>query len=179
MIAVVLPLMLSFFQRDSLKEKKMPAEDTLQLGLMVPPRVVAGSEKVTATLTLSNAGTSDLWVNARMLLNSAHAPAAARELWLEIEGPRSRKIEFECKVRAGAAGPEDYVALHPRQKREIQVNLLDCFDLHDAGRYVLRAYYQDGNTSVPRPPNGADHPSYRVRSNSVSVEIVGEKAPVA
>ena len=149
-----------------------------QLDVTLPSRVPSGDAKIVGTITFINAGLKPLWVNGRMLLNSEYAPPVTREVWLEIEGPNSRKVEFRCKVRAGAAKPGDFVLLKSQEKKSIKVNLSDCFDFHEPGTYTIHANYQDGAGAVPESPSGAVSVRQRVRSAAATLEVVPEPAVV-
>jgi len=170
--------MIGFVEAGSVPEVGMSLEIAPKLDITVPARAASGSTKVEATITLENVGLGDLWINGRMLLNTAYAPRSARELWLEVEGPESKKIEFECKVRAGAAKPQDYVLLRPGEKKQVHVNLSDCFNLRDRGTYTIYANYEDGSDSIPQAPRNGVHLRQHLRSHPAVIEIVPEPSLV-
>src|SRR5690242_15690675 len=59
---------------------------------------IAVRESARIVIALENTGTTDLWINARLLVNSPHAPASMREVSLTVRGPDGGPRDFTCKV---------------------------------------------------------------------------------
>ena len=134
------------------------------------PRFSSG-QSVNVTAQLRNAGSGPVWLNKRMLLNTEHAPASMRELWLHITGPDGQAVPFSCKVRAGKAQAKDYALVEPGETVSVKLDLTQCFDLKTPGQYKVQASYKDGNPEVPASPSGAPHLAESLESQSVSIEV--------
>jgi hypothetical protein len=102
-----------------------------------------------------NRGDAPVWWNARALLNRPHAPAAFRELWLEVTADDGTEVPFNCKVNAGEAKVADYELLAPGAAHDVAINLEYCHDLAGGGRFRVVAHYRDGAPSPPPAPAGA------------------------
>lgn len=102
-----------------------------------------------------NGGDAPVWWNARALLNRPHAPAAFRELWLDVRADDGTEVPFNCKVNAGEARVGDYELLAPGATHDVAVNVEDCYDLARGGRFRVALHYRDGTPSPPPAPAGA------------------------
>jgi len=102
-----------------------------------------------------NRGDAPVWWNARALLNRPHAPAAFRELWLDVAADDGTEVPFNCKVNTGEASVDDYELLAPGATHDVAVNLEHCHDLARGGRFRVVLHYRDGTPSPPRAPAGA------------------------
>ena len=131
---------------------------------------------VIATVTLKNESNHHLWFNARMLLNTEHAPEPFRELWMEVHGPDGNRLSFDCKIKAGRTKRDQYRVLHVGAQASFVVPL-DCYDLSRQGVYRLVLHYQDGTPHPPAPPQDRCH-HLRERLTSVSVEWNSENSHV-
>jgi hypothetical protein len=105
-------------------------------------------------IRVRNGGDAPVWWNARALLNAPHAPAAFRELWLEVTADDGTEVPFNCKVNAGEAKVADYELLAPGAAHDVAVNLWCCYDLTRGGRFRVVAHYRDGAPSPPPAPAG-------------------------
>jgi hypothetical protein len=141
--------------------------------LSTSPRVVSG-QPVNVTAQLRNTGSGEVWVNKRMLLNTAHAPASMREVWLEVTGPDGQGVPFSCKIRAGQAQADDYELLGPNDTIPIQLDLTECFDFKETGSYRIQASYQDGTPDAPAAPAGVKHLVDRLDSAVLTIEVRSE-----
>lgn len=128
-------------------------------------------EPVELEAVLQNGGDHPLWVNKRLLLNSAFVPPQFREVSLEVRGPEGQEVRFSCKIRAGEALPKDYVVLKAGEKLSTPLALQQCFDLSKEGMYTVTAHYADGNPKVPPAPAGETHLSQALTSNQVQIRI--------
>lgn len=127
---------------------------------------------VELALVLTNVAPDDLWVNERLLVNSAHAPAPFREIWVDLQGPGAKRLNFTRKIRAGFADPQHYVVLGPGRSVKTSLNLARYFDLTVEGGYALIVSYQDGNPEPPQAPSGARHFAGKVRSDLIEFRVV-------
>jgi len=106
-------------------------------------------------IRVRNGAEPPVWWNARALLNAPHAPAAHRELWLEVTAEDGTEVPFNCKVNAGEAKVEAYELLAPGAAHDVAVNLEYCYDLARGGRFRVVAHYRDGASLPPPAPAGA------------------------
>jgi hypothetical protein len=102
-----------------------------------------------------NEGKAHVWWNARALLNRPHAPAAFRELWLDVTADDGTELPFNCKVNAGEARVGDYELLAPGATHDVAVDLEDCYALARGGRIRVVLHYRDGTPSPLPAPAGA------------------------
>ncbi|MFO0578850.1 MAG: hypothetical protein U1A78_33015 [Polyangia bacterium] len=152
-------------------EKSNPGEAGASLTLTMDPAVVARGGDVTAQLVLRNGGSASLWVNQRLLVNTEHAPAEAREVTLEVTGPDGKKLPFLEKIRAGAAEAKHFKELKPGAEKGIKLELSRYFDFSQPGTYRVTAVYQDGNKAAPKVPAGAAPLSATLRSNTLEITV--------
>jgi hypothetical protein len=101
-----------------------------------------------------NGGEAPVWWNARALLNRHHAPAAFRELWLDVTATDGTEVPFNCKVNAGEASADDYELLAPGATHDVAVDLEHCYDLARGRRLRVVLHYRDGTPSAPAAPPG-------------------------
>ena len=116
-------------------------------------------------------GDAPVWWNARALLNRPHAPAAFRELWLDVTSYDGAEVPFNCKVNAGEASVDDYELLAPGATHDVAVNLEDCHDVTGGGRFRVVLHYRDGNPSPPAAPAGAVALAAELVSAPVTLEL--------
>lgn len=126
---------------------------------------------VPVQLVLRNTGGVSLWVNQRLLINTEHAPAEARDVWFEVVAPDGHKLAFQEKVRAGAAEAKYYRALEKGQSKQIAIELSRYFEFDKPGTYEVIAHYQDGNPKPPLAPHGITHLASSLRSASLKLQI--------
>ena len=146
-----------------------------RLELTPSSQTVSKDGVIEVTAILRNVGKRPLWVNERMLVNTVHSPRYMRELWLDLTGPDGGTVDFECKVRAGAASARNYRVLSPGARRRIKLKLDECFDFGRPGTYLIKANYQDGTIQVPAAPHAEPHFGDALESNSIRVEVLGAK----
>ncbi len=133
-------------------ETRMPDERAPVMTLEV---VRSPGSPANLSIRVRNGGDAPVWWNARALLNAPHAPAAFRELWLEVTADDGTEVPFNCKVNAGEAKVEDYELLAPGAAHDVAVNLEYCYDLARGGRFRVVAHYRDGAPSPLPAPAGA------------------------
>lgn len=140
--------------------------------------VSAGASKMTGAdvrieVTLRNASLHHrLRVNVRGMLASATSPNAVRDLWFEItDKTRDERIDFDCRIRGGAASASEYSTLEPGQGVKF-VHTLRCFQLPSKGTFDVTAHID-----VPVPKEmvtpGTRSPVVPVRSNTISFTMGG------
>jgi hypothetical protein len=144
------------------------------LEVVVQSQRASTTREIMVRIRLRNTGDRDLWLNRRMLLNSGYVPEEYRELWLDILGPGSQRVEFACKVRTGPPQPEDYGLLEVGQAIEEKVKLAECFEISSRGTYRVVAHYRDGGTVPPPPPAGAAPLRGEVVSEPVVIKVPQE-----
>ena len=133
-------------------ETRMPDERAPVMTLEV---VRSPGSPANLVIRVRNGGDAPVWWNARALLNAPHAPAAHRELWLEVTAEDGTEVPFACKVNAGAAKADEYRLLAPGAAHDVAINLEYCHDLAGGGRFRVVAHYRDGAPSPPPAPAGA------------------------
>lgn len=133
-------------------ETRMPDERAPVMTLEV---VSSPASPANLLIRVRNGGDAPVWWNARALLNAPHAPAAFRELWLEVTADDGTEVPFNCKVNAGEAKVEDYELLAPGAVHDVAVDLEYCYALARGGRFRVVAHYRDGTPSPPPAPPGA------------------------
>lgn len=131
----------------------------------------ASRTAVTVQLLLRNDGEAQLWANQRLVVNAEHAPAEARDVWLEVVDASGRKLAFQEKVRAGAADAKHYRALAKGQSKQIAIDLSRYFDFDKPGTYEVTAYYHDGNPKPPAGPKGSTHLALTLRSAPLKLQL--------
>lgn len=127
--------------------------------------------KVRIKAVLTNSGASPLWVNKRMLFNTVYAPNQFREIWFDVKAPSGDKLEFRCKVKAGAAREEHYSILKLGESVERDIRLSNCFNMAEKGEYEIKAHYQDGNKEVPPAPSNTVHLKDELESKIIKISI--------
>jgi hypothetical protein len=129
-------------------------------------------QDVNITAQLKNSGSQNLWVNKRLLVNSAGSPAVMREVWVKVVGPDGKEVPFSSRVRAGEARPTDFGLLKPGEKVTKQFKLSNYFKLEAPGTYEVTAHYQDGTKEVPPTPGGAAHWKEQLSSAPAKFELL-------
>lgn len=142
-------------------------EATVKAKLEISPEGSAANVNV----VLTNTGSSPLWVNKRFLFNTVYAPKPFREIWFDVKTPTGKRLEFICKVKAGAASQEHYTLLPPGDAVKTEIKISRCFDMREKGKYEVKAYYQDGNDEVPPSPSDALHLKEELVSETIKIEI--------
>jgi hypothetical protein len=151
--------------------KSMGEKTVANVQILAKQAEFKAGEPVEVEAVLQNSGDQPLWVNKRLLLNSAFAPPPFREVSLDVRGPdEGQEVRFICKIRAGEALPKDYVVLKAGEKLSAPLPL-KCFDLSKEGVYTVTAHYADGNPKVPPPPAGETHLSQPLTSSPVQIRI--------
>ena len=128
-------------------------------------------QEVSINTVLSNTGSSPLWVNKRLLFNTVYAPKPFREIWFDVKAPNGKILEFECKIKAGAAREEHYTLLPPGEVIKAEIKISKCFDMQEKGTYQIKAHYQDGNKEVPPAPEDAAHLKEELESETIKIAI--------
>jgi hypothetical protein len=118
------------------------SDSPVELTLELPARQVSLSEPVHVRFTLRNPGPQPVTVNGRLLLNTPYAPASARELTLQVEGPEGYRSTRAVQVNAGRPQAESFVVLAPGESRSASYELTRFQSMHLPGRYLLRATYR-------------------------------------
>ena len=149
-------------------ETRVPEERALVITLEVVP---SPGSPTTLLARFRNGGDAPVWWNARALLNRPHAPAAFRELWLEVRADDGTEVPFNCKVNAGEARVDDYELLAPGATRDVALNLEPCYDLARGGRFRVVAHYRDGTPSPPPAPAGAVALTVELASVPVTLDL--------
>ena len=141
--------------------------------LEISPSIEKTSDgvKVRIKTVLTNSGATPVWVNKRMLFNTVYAPKPFREIWFDVKAPSGDKLEFRCKVKAGAAREEHYALLKPGESVERDIRLSDCFNMAEKGEYEIKAHYQDGNKEVPPAPSNTVHLKDEFESKTIKISI--------
>lgn len=112
----------------------------LSLSLSLPKTSFGPGGAVELTATLANSGSTMLLVNGRLALNDPTAPAAFRELALQISGPDGAPLSFDARVNLGAPRDQHFRLLEPGQRLERSFDLRSYYALAP-GRYTVQAVY--------------------------------------
>ncbi|HEY0065945.1 MAG TPA: hypothetical protein VGB46_01235 [Flavisolibacter sp.] len=96
-----------------------------------------------ATLVLSNEGSSELLVNARMLLVPGETPERIGEVVFRIAGPPGSISLKTFQVNAGAARREDFARLRPGESVVRSYPLEKYFRYTNPGSYRVTATYRN------------------------------------
>lgn len=147
------------------------AETNAKLEISPSVKQTTDGAEIVVNAVLTNTGSTALWVNKRMLFNTVYAPKNFREIWFDVKSPGGKMLEFQCKVKAGAARPEHYVALPAGESVNAEIKLSRCFDMKEKGNYQVQAHYQDGNKEVPPAPADAKHLAGELQSAPIKVAV--------
>jgi hypothetical protein len=118
-----------------------PSVDGLVLSLELAPASARVGAAIVAKVTLQNVGGTPRLVNARLALNSLHAPAPFREVLLSIHTPDRIESRFVCKINIGHATEDDLVELAHGASVSARYDLHRYYDLARPGPYTVQASY--------------------------------------
>ncbi len=141
----------------------------LNLSLSLSKDTFRPDEPVEGTFTLRNAGAEPALVNARLGINTPHAPQEFRELALNVTGPAGQPLDFMARVNVGDPEDQDFKLLQPGESVESTYALSDYFLLEQPGAYQVHATYQ--NRSDPSHANGHAAWKGEVTSNPVTFTL--------
>jgi hypothetical protein len=115
----------------------------LEIMLETASPYVALGEPVLVDVTLRNIGDAPMTINGRLLLNSKHAPAKAREIAIEVDGPPNYFSTIKFHVNAGPPKPQHFFELKAGESICKTYDVTEFFSLHLPGKYHLRAFYSN------------------------------------
>jgi hypothetical protein len=120
---------------------------------------------------LRNNSLSALWVNARMLHESAIG-----EIVIHVaESSAGKPLDTNCRVHPSLP---QYVLLTPQSEISI-VRSLGCLEFPNEGPWRLTAEYHDRSSRVPPPPSGALWFNGTVQSNELEFRAKPTQVPPA
>lgn len=123
-------------------------------------------------MRLENNTPTPLWLNGRMVVNRFGDPPELREIWFLLNGPDGKSIPLECMKNVRPPDRNDYTTVKPNGTISRTEILNSCFQIDRPGKYVIVAFYQDGNPKAPPPPPGAVYASGPVESAPLEFEIL-------
>ncbi len=147
-------------------------EVALELEVILPSLRFTLGEPIACTVRLVNTGGRAVWLNRRLLFNTVHAPAAYRELWVDMQGPGGKRLDFQRKIRVGPATAQHFGVLAPGAVIEASLALTRNFDMAAPGDYAFVVSYQDGCSEAPPAPAQTQVFAGKLRSEVVELKLV-------
>jgi hypothetical protein len=126
---------------------------------------------------MRNTSGQDLWLNARMSSGPRGVPEELREIALEVRDEKGTMAKYSCFDKRTRALAGDYRILRSGETLVIDARLR-CYHL-PPGRYTLNATYHDGNSVVPRAPDGVLYFSEEIVAPTISFNVVSHMSPSA
>jgi hypothetical protein len=115
--------------------------------------------------------------NARSAANS-EGPKGYRELSFDIRGPDAKRLDFECRVRIGRAGPIDYVVLSPKSDLVVRTSL-ECYTLGRSGSFRVSVRFHDENPNLPTNAPAIPLVTGPLESNVITIKVPEGKRDAA
>ncbi len=147
------------------------AQEGVSLTIEAPKHEFARGEVIPITIVLRNNSDKPLAFNARMLVNSKHAPKRYREVTLLISNQNGTIIPFESKINAGAPKASNLSTLQPGKSYSSKLDLTRDHDFRSCSRLNIRATYQDGSSFGPSDVHGLQLISGPIESNQLSIVL--------
>jgi hypothetical protein len=115
----------------------------LKLVLTLDEERIALGQPIHGKLSLQNGGDDPLLVNSRLTINKSFAPAPFREVYLTLNDPSGKPVEFMLKINIGEPRPNDFSELAPGDYAEKEFDLDMYYLLEQPGSYSLQAVYEN------------------------------------
>jgi predicted small secreted protein len=120
------------------------AGQPIQLSLTTDRQTYHLGEPIALTLLLTNTGTDELLVNARMAHNRFDAPAPLRDVTLVITGPSGTRVTTDARIDVGLPVDGDFMSMDPGDSVERTYGELNrLYPIETLGAYSIQAIYQN------------------------------------
>jgi|GEM_PF-4604354 len=126
-------------------------EKVLRVTLEILKEAVRLSGMVPIRITLTNSSAETVTVNTRMAMG--YQDMESREVFLKVFKPGTGAVVSTPALlyNRDYPGPNDYRQLAPGESISGEYDLLEWYDLPDAGSYELQAFYQADEDHPGRP----------------------------
>jgi len=116
----------------------------IQLTLTTDRQLYHQGGPITVTLLLTNTGSDELLVNARMAHNRNDAPAPFRDVTFAIVGPSGARVTTDARIDVGFPVDGDFMYLDPGDSVErVYSQISGLYAIQTPGVYAIQAVYQN------------------------------------
>ena len=116
----------------------------IQLTLTTDRQIYHQGEPITVTLLLTNTGSDELLVNARMAHNRFDAPAPFRDITFVIVGPSGTRVTTDARIDLGFPADGDFMSIAPGGSVErVYGQINGLYPIQTLGVYSVQAIYQN------------------------------------